>query len=116
MDTKKISNKDILYSTTYTSTETGYLKHYLKIIFQDLESENIFVITHEADSILLEVLDHAQEKKTTNQLLNSIIKKSIHLSELIDNVDKLKKYVWNTTDFNKIKGKIRDIKINQIII
>ncbi len=112
---KEINNWEIFFWSTYTSTELSYLSHHLKIIFQDLSSKNIFIINQEADSIMLDMIDSNDKKGTTNDLINSIIKKSIHKSELIDNVNKLKEHVWNPSDFNKLKSKIRDIKINQII-
>ena len=53
-----------------------------------------------------------KEKWKTNQLCYSIIENNI--PTLID-VDKIRDYIWDVDTINKIKDRIRDIKINQII-
>jgi len=65
---------------------------------------------------MTQILEEHRINKTTNQFINSIIKRYIHKSQIINDIDKLEEYVWNTLDFQIIKNKIRDIKINQIII
>ena len=111
MQKKEISNFELIFA----STKSTGLENKLRIIFQYLDSGDVYLIEHNVDSIMSQILDDNHLRGTTNQLMNSIIKRSSHTATLVDDVDKLNEYVWNPNNFNSIKSKIRDIKINQII-
>lgn len=109
---KEINNWELIFCISKRDS----LDASLRIIFQDLDDGNIYLIDLVIDSIITQILQDHKQNGTTNQLINSIVKRSIHKSKLIEDIEKLREYVWNPLDFNSIQDKIRDIKINQIII
>lgn len=109
---KEINNWELIFCTSKADS----LDTTLRIIFQDLNDGNIYLIELVIDSVMSQILDDNRKLGKTNELINSIIKRSIHKSKLIEDIEKLREYVWNPLDFNSIQDKIRDIKINQIII
>jgi hypothetical protein len=111
MEKKEINNWELVFC----SSKADSINTSLRIIFQDLNDGDVYLIDLVIDSVITQILQDKQNG-TTNQLINSIIKRSLHRAKLIDDIDKLKEYVWNPLDLQSIKGKIRDIKINQIII
>ena len=112
MEKKEINNIELIFC----SSKSDSLNTSLRIIFQDLDTGDVYLIDLVIDSVMTQILEEHRRNKTTNQLINSIIKRSIHKAQIIDSIDKLQEYVWNPLDFQSIKEKIRDIKINQIII
>ena len=109
---KEINNWELVFC----SSKADSINTSLRIIFQDLNDGDVYLIDLVIDSVITQILQDHKQNGTTNQLINSIIKRSLHRAKLIDDVDKLKEYVWNPFDFESLKTKIRDIKINQIII
>jgi len=112
MEKKEISNWELIFCTSKADS----INTSLRIIFQDLNDGYVYLIELVIDSLITQILEEHRRDKTTNQLINSIIKRSIHKAQIINDIDKLKEYVWNPLDFQSIKDKVRDIKINQIII
>jgi hypothetical protein len=112
MEKKEINNIELIFC----SSKRDSLNTSLRIIFQDLDDGDVYLIELVIDSAMTQILEEHRRDKTTNQLINSIIKRSIHKAQIINDIDKLKEYVWNPLDFQSIKDKVRDIKINQIII
>ena len=109
---KEINNWELIFCTSKRDS----LNTSLRIIFQDLDDGNIYLIELAIDSIMDQIIDDNERRGTTKDLIKAIIKRSLHKAELIDEVEKLREYIWNPLDFESIKTKIRDIKINQIII
>jgi hypothetical protein len=112
MEKKEISNWELIFCTSKADS----INTSLRIIFQDLNDGDVYLIDLVIDSVITQILQDHKQNGTTNQVINSIIKRSLHRAKLIDDVDKLKEYIWNPLDFQILKTKIRDIKINQIII
>jgi hypothetical protein len=112
MEKKEINNIELIFC----SSKRDSLNTNLRIVFQDLDAGDVYLIDLVIDSVITQILQDHKQNGTTNQVINSIIKRSIHKAQIINDIDKLKEYVWNPLDFQSIKGKIRDIKINQIII
>lgn len=108
---KEINNWEFIFA----STKRDSLGATLRIIFQDLEDGNLYLIVLYVDSVMSQILDDSERAKTTNKLMHSIIKKSLHKAILIDDVESIKEYVWSPITYNELQNKIRDIKINQII-
>jgi hypothetical protein len=109
---KEINNIELIFC----SSKRDSLNTSLRIVFQDLDGGDVYLIDLVIDSVMTQILEEHRQNNTTNQLINSIIKRSIHKAQIINDIDKLKEYVWNPLDFQSIKNKVRDIKINQIII
>ena len=112
MEKGEISNWELIFC----SSNADSINTSLRIIFQDLNDGDVYLIDLVIDSVITQILQDHKQNGTTNQVINSIIKKSLHRAKLIDDVDKLKEYVWNPLDFQILKTKMREIKINQIII
>ena len=112
MEKKEQSDIEIVIVTTKSSG----LETNLTIVFQELSTAKVFLIKHPVDSILLQILDERRQKDTTNELIEYIIKRSFHTSVELKDIDSIKEHVWAHDKLDRLKSKIRDIKINQIII
>lgn len=77
----------------------------LTIIFQD--DINIKLLECVIDPIQTQILDDSNKNGTTNQFIESIIKRSKDRYKIIEMKD-INNYIYDIT-------KLRDIKINQII-
>ena len=107
MEKKEISNWELIFCTSKADS----INTSLRIIFQDLNDGDVYLIDLVIDSVITQILQDHKQNGTTNQVINSIIKRSLHRAQLIDDVDKLKEYVWNPLDFQILKTKISNISV-----
>lgn len=108
---KKETNKiDIISTNTYSSIEENKSHSRLRILF--INNNELQLVEKEMDWILMNDIDDFERGRKTNQFLISIIENNI--ASTID-FDKVVEYIWDITTINKIKDRIRDFKINQII-
>ncbi len=108
---REINNFELVFN----STKIENFNTFLRIIFQDLDTSQVYILELVVDSVMQQILDDNHTRGTTNQLMNSIIRKYSHKSKLIKDIEILKEYIWNPHLLHKVQNLTRDIKINQII-